>query len=146
MGTDALVGLPWSSIHEGLRVRWVTPRFVKRGTVVERKDRALKVRFDGEDRDTAIPDARWYYTQHRMGDKENGLVVIEDDGTRHPAKDRPVSDADDDLSVADAAALFGVEPKRLRSLLRSSKVAGWQRRGQWRVSAQSLGQYLADKR
>lgn len=122
----------------------MTPSFVKYGEIVGVAKRDLKVQFDGESRPTAIPNAKWYYVQHKLGDKENGLSVWDGPGG-HSIDLRPDTDGEHWLPAAEAAHAFGVKVKDLRRWLRAGKVKGHQRQGLWVVDAQSLGQWMADR-
>lgn len=129
----------------------MTPRFHKVGVVVERKERALRVRFDHESRDTVIPDARWYFVQRRKGDPYNQLCVVKGSvrsGTSKTSR-RSVPASEDNLIPASRAAEdFGVNPKDLRRWLRNGRVFGTQTsaNGRWLVDEVSLGKYLAERR
>lgn len=122
----------------------MTPAFVKYGKIVSKKGPSIRAQFDGERRTTVIPDARWYYCQHKLGDKENSLVVWDGPGG-HSIDLRPDTDGETWLPASDAAHTFGVKVKDLRRWLRSGKVKGHQRQGLWVVDAQSLGQFMADR-
>lgn len=140
---------PWSSIDRGVRVRWLTPRFHKVGVVVLRKDRSLRVRFDGEAQDTVIPDARWYFVARRNGDPENQLCVVKASVRAKRAKSRAASlgsSHDNLINASSAARDFGVAPKDLRRWLRNGKVLGIQQGSRWMVDEVSLGKYLAERR
>lgn len=125
-----------------MRIRWVTPTFVKYGEIKAKRKRSLRVQFDGESRTTVIPDALWYYCQHKVGDKENGLAVWE--GEAKPMTPTPNAH-DRYLPAAEVAHSHGVSPKDLRRWLRSGKVHGYQEMGLWLVDEQSLGRFLADR-
>jgi len=139
----------WSNIDQGTRIRWLTPRFHKVGTVVTRKDRALRVRFDHDTTDTVIPDARWYFTARRNGDPENQLCAVKRSVRAKPSKTRASSlhaSHDDLISASQAARDFGVTPKDLRRWLRNGRVFGAQQGTRWMVDEVSLGKYLAERR
>lgn len=140
------VQMAWSDLAEGQRVRFLTPRFLKLGTVVAKgKSRSLKIQFDGEPRPTVLPDARWYWAQGKVPSAEESLVAWV--GEIDPVPERgPDLDADDLMPVSQACELFGVKPKDLRRWLRSGKVAGGQRQGLWLVDAGSLGRHLSERR
>lgn len=140
----------WSDIGKGIRIRWMTPRFHKVGTVIERKDRSLRVMFDGDSSNTVIPDARWYFVQRRRGDRENQLCAVKrsvrQQRTRASRRSLPASD-ESLITASQAAKDFGVEPKDLRRWLRQGKVFGTQQdNGRWLVDEVSLGKWLAERR
>lgn len=132
----------WSDVQIGERVRWLTPTFVKFGKIMSKKGRAMRVQFDRDPRPTVIPDAKWYFVQHKLGDKENGLVVW--DGDVKAAQ--PLPNAHDRyVTAAEASHTFGVTVKELRRWLRAGKVHGYQELGLWMVDEQSLGRWMADR-
>src|SRR5688572_20526814 len=78
---DVIIDKAWSDIGPHDFVRWVTPRFVKYGRVLEHKrgDAGLLIQFIEDAKPRAIPDAKWYHGQFKLlGDKaEEHLCVIE---------------------------------------------------------------------
>lgn len=145
--------IAWSDLGRGSTVRWRTPTFLKHGTVVERKGRSLRVRFDGDHRDTVIPDARWYFAQSKtarteaeLDRMESSLVAWKGAAPKHQVDLQPDATGDDWLTSGEASKLHGVSPKDLRRWLRSGKVQGHQRSGAWIVSAVSLSQHLSERK
>ena len=128
--------LPWSSLHPGLRVRWKTQTFVKRGTIVFIKKRTMVVRFDAHDRDTVIPDAKWYFVEGKVGNRNEHLVTIST-----PAPERPsvVERHDEDVvSPREAAAILGTDPKNIRRMIRSGRLRALRDGGRWVIPRGSL--------
>lgn len=134
----------WSDLYPGLRVRWLTPTFVKHGTIVKIKGRSMRVKFDGEARETVIPDARWWFVQGKAKDPENGLAVWNGE-TRGHTHLPPEAVEDDLMSTTEAVGRFGVTAKELRRWLRGGKVRGHQLQGTWLVDGQSLERHLSDR-
>lgn len=145
MAKHEVIDMAWSDLHQGLRVRFATPRFIKIGTVVKIKGRGMRIQFDGEPRLTTIPDAKWYFVEGKAGNKEEHLVVV-DAPTPTKALQRTPKGSWEFIPVSEAAQTFGVDAKTIRRWLRSGKVKGHQANGStWMVETQSLGQQLAGR-
>lgn len=134
--------LPWSSLHSGLRVRWKTQTFLKRGTIVFIKKRTMVVRFDAHDRDTVIPDAKWYFVEGKVGNLNEHLVTIST-----PAPERSAaaleaiefsSDNSDYVSPREAASILGTDPKNIRRRIRQGSLKAERRGGRWVLKRQDL--------
>jgi hypothetical protein len=147
---DEILGISWYDVEPGMRVRFTTPKFVKRGTLVAKKKASAKVRFDGEARDTVLPDARHYYAMAKGGHENNEwtLVVIEDNGSRELVSKELPTEEEEWITPAEAATLHGISPKRLRTLLRSGRIKGKQKGlgGSWLVDSASVERWLSGER
>lgn len=136
----------WDAVEPGDRVRWATPRFIKIGTVITRRGRSMKVAFDGEYRDTILPDGQWYFEQwlYHHNKEEHLVVVRAPNPTRTKLKEPEVGV--DMMNVREAAVLFGVSAKDIRRWLRAGRVIGGRANDQtWQVDSVSLGQHLAKR-
>lgn len=135
----------WSDYYEGCRVRFKTPNFVKIGTVLKRKGASMRIQFDGEAKDTVLPDARHYALRYKAGDRDEYLVMVK--GADAPTKTETLEDEGTDLvDVPHAANLFGVAQKDLRRWLRSGKVKGHQAQdGRWRIEYAALSRFLSNR-
>lgn len=136
------VDMPWSSIRVGDRVRWVTPNFVKRGQITVIAKRGMKVRFDHDNRDTVIPDAKWYFVQGKLGVANEHLVVI---SSPPPEFDKSEAvrelQSDEDtvwLTPGEAANIMGTDPKNVRRMIRSGKLKASRVGGRWVIDRDSI--------
>lgn len=138
--SDTETDLPWADIPEGGWIRMATPAWVRRGQIVRKKGRGLKVRWIGFDRDITIPDARWYVAQYKGGNRQEYIVSIDKPRAESKvtaAKRKRIivqDDAFDDdtlISLEAAAGKLGVDKKRVRAMLRSGKLQGVQQGGRW---------------
>lgn len=133
---DEDLGTPWSNLHKGTRVRFKTMNFVKRGTIISIKKRSMKVLFDAHDRPTSIPDAKWYFVQARMGNKNEHLCAI---STPEPERSRAAAGLEGYhlrkpgtyVSPAEAASLLGTDPKNIRRMIRSGRLEAMRDGGRW---------------
>lgn len=129
------LGTPWSALHVGMRVRFKTQTFVKRGTITSVKKWSMLVRFDGHISDTAIPDAKWYYCQARMGNLNEHLVSIATPPVSTPTGKLPsgYKAGMSSMSPNEAAARLGTDPKNIRRMIRSGKLPATRQGGRWVV-------------
>lgn len=130
MPGDKIVEMAWSDLHPGLRVRWVTPAFAKRGVIQRVKGRSMVVLFDGHLKATVIPDARWYFAEAKNRNPEESLVVLEGRGPTR-VRERGEGSSEGAMSPAEAAALLGTDPKNIRRMIRSGKLPARQEGGRW---------------
>lgn len=128
------LGTPWSDLHKGTRVRFKTMNFVKRGTVISIKKRSMRVLFDAHDTPTAIPDAKWYFVQARMGNKNEHLCAISTPALgpsrlsqRHPDEQH----TELRMTPSEAAAYLGTDPKNIRRMIRSGRLKATRDGGRW---------------
>lgn len=149
MGTqhaDVVLDKAWSSVSGGDTVRWITPRFVKYGRVLERKDRSLKVHFFGESTARAIPDARWYFTQYKMNPQaEEQLVVVQYtplmlEPTPPPAIPEAADAHDVWITVNEACEMLNMDAKQLRRYIRRGHIPAHKDKadGMWRIHRDRL--------
>lgn len=134
---DEHVDMAYSQLYPGCRVRWTTPAFVKRGAVVKKQKRSLVVMFDDHTKTTAIPDAKWYFVEGKLGNKQEHLVAI---NTEAKTVQRPKS-VDNDASMvtpAQAANILGTDPKHIRRMIRSGKLKAHREGGRWLISRGDL--------
>lgn len=161
--TDVVIEMAWSDVHSGLRIR-LEHDIIRRGTIKAVKGRALVVRFDDHRVDTTIPEAKWYFTRWKMGDRRQYLVVIaptDDDPdpdlpplgppvkltrkgtarkTRAP-RSYPVTDTgpiEDPITPAEASELLGIDQRVLRRRLRAGLMPGQQVGGRWVLSRSAV--------
>ena len=139
--------ISWADVYEGQRVVWMTPRFVRRATIVRKKKRSIRIRVESSGKEYNIPDARWYYVVARhMRDRypNEGLWVFPPDAS--PPISR-LPDIPDDAWVTpqQAAASHSIDPKAIRRWLRAGKVIGKQTASGWLLDPVSLSQYLGDR-
>lgn len=131
--------LPWSHLRPGLRVRWKTQTFVKRGTIVFVKKRTMVVRFDAHARDTVIPDAKWYFVEGKVGNQNEHLVTI---STPAPERSAAAEDfdpsGDDWVSPGEAASILGTDAKNIRRKIRSGSLKAKRHGGRWVIRRQDL--------
>lgn len=137
--SDEDVDCAWSDLHPGRRIRWSTPTFVRRGTILRIKNRALAVMFDGMPRETIIPDARWYYAQGKLGNINEHLVAINSPapkklklkklGKEKLGKTFGVAAGDALIGPTEAANILGIDQKALRRRLRNGQLKGEQTEG-----------------
>lgn len=140
-----LSDLVWSQLVTGMRVRWVTPSFVRRGTIVQVKGASMTALFDGFARPTVIPDARQYFCDWKSGRTDYQLVPI--DGKAPEVVQDTITglyiNPDEDgefVSVAIAANLLGTDAKNIRRKLRAGTLRGRQEAigGRWEVLRESI--------
>jgi len=130
--------MAWSDLYPGVRVRWSTPAFIKRGVIRLVKGRSMKVRFDGHDKDTIIPMARWYFYEGKAGNLTEHLVVINTKAPRQPKSPALAAAAKaleagkkNLISPAQAANILGVDSKAVRRMIRAGKLKATQQGGRW---------------
>ncbi len=142
---EEVVEKAWADLDEGQRVRFTTPSFVKRGVVLRKKGRGLVLRFDGEARDTVLPDARQYWVDHKTGRQDWGLCCVRGESPPPVLQQRRASDAEW-IKATKAADQYGVTPKQLRAWLRAGKIrCGRTKSGIWVVDRISLGRFLSER-
>jgi excisionase family DNA binding protein len=120
------LGLAWSQLHPGVRIRFKTTLFVRRGTITWIKKRSMKVRFDGFPQDTSIPDAKWYWVQAKMGNMNEHMVAI--DGT---SSEPLAADDEDFITPTEAANIIGTDSKVVRRMIRSGVLPARRNGGRW---------------
>jgi excisionase family DNA binding protein len=122
------LGLAWSQLYPGVRIRFKTTLFVRRGTITWIKKRSMKVRFDGFPQDTSIPDAKWYWVQAKMGNMNEHMVAI--DGTSSEPQEESLTD-EDFITPAEAANIIGTDSKVVRRMIRSGVLPARRNGGRW---------------
>lgn len=138
------IGLPWSNITPGkTRVRFKTMTTMRRGTVISVKKRSMLVRFDGFDKDTAIPDAKWYWCQARMGNINEHLVAINTPPLAPHRLSRRRPDEQEypeggTVTPAEAANILGTDPKNIRRMIRNGKLRALRDGGRWVIPRTEL--------
>lgn len=124
----------WSDLHVGMRVRWITPTFVRRGTIVRIKGKGMEVQFDGLDRRTQIPDAAYYYANGKTGNAEEHLMAITGSAPKASKIKVDGIKRGDAITPKEAANILGVDVKGLRRMIRSGKVPAEREGGRWVLS------------
>lgn len=135
-----VLDMAWSDVHAKMKCRWATPRFIKHGIILSRKDRSLTVQFWSEERPTVIPDARWYFVQAKMHgpDAEEHLVIVDEfDDIELQREDRRAELDDYNaheliITVNQACELLQMDPKQLRRHIRRGTITASKNiEGQW---------------
>lgn len=140
---DEDLGLSWSSLGPGSRVRWQTPRFVKRGTVVSISKRSMTIHFDSHTKPTSLPDGKWYWVQGKLGNRQEHLVAISTPAPKTRKKHAQLSleipeNPDDAITPAEAAAILGIDPKNIRRMIRSNRLRAHRIGGRWVMSRKDV--------
>lgn len=130
--------LPWSSLHKGVRIRWKTQNFVKRGTIVSVQKRTMVVRFDSHDRDTVIPDAKWYFVEGKVGNLNEHLVTISTPAPEQSAAVQKLGNPDEYVSPREAASIMGTDPKNIRRMIRSGRIWAIREGGRWVIRRRDI--------
>lgn len=141
MTTEQILDVVWDYISPGDRVRWTTPTFVRRGTILHRVGESLEVQFDGLPHPTQIPYAFWYFLEGRNGNLTEQLVIV--DGAP-PPKTRlstPSIQASDAISPKEAANILGLDMKTFRRKLRTGALPGVNEGGRWVCSRDAILKY-----
>lgn len=146
MKDEIIENFVWSMFYPGMRVRWTTPSFVRRGFIVKVKGRSMTVRFDGFQRDTVIPDARAYFVDYLGGRTDYTLVPLQFQGKApDPTPVDTITGLPIDINshdrftdVATAANILGTDPKNVRRKLRAGTIKGSNESGRWLVDRTSL--------
>lgn len=141
--------ISWADVYEGQTVVWMTPSFVRRGTITRKKGRSIRIRVGHKV--YTVPNARWYYVAARhMRDKypNEGLWIFSPESrpnahTAHRAQPEIPDDAW--VTPQQAAASHSLDAKAIRRWLRSGKVLGKQTTDGWLLDPVSLSQYLGDR-
>lgn len=146
MPADEVLDMAWSDTYPGLRMRFTTPSFVRRGTLRSRKGVSMTIRMDGFDRDTVIPNAKQYWVDWKMGRTDYQLCpialkpgdVIDDLSGIGEAIMEQIID-EQYVSVKIAANILGTDAKNVRRKLRSGALKGRQDdKGHWEVFRESI--------
>lgn len=131
--------LPWSALTPGLRVRWKTQTFVKRGTIIYVRKRTMVVHFDAHAENTVIPDAKWYFVEGKVGNLNEHLVTI---STPAPEQSLAVQklgdDAGDYVSPTEAASILGTDAKNIRRKIRNGTLKAERQGGRWVILRDEL--------
>lgn len=143
MGADEVIDCAWSELRVGHRVRWIMPAFVKRGTITFIQKRSMKVWFDGDDRETTIPDAKEYFVMAKQGRTDYALARLAQDRVfilKSPdtVREELVGQVVQKMDVAAVAAYLGTNPKEVRRKLRQGKIKGYRENGHWYVNREDL--------
>lgn len=140
----------WSDVQPGDRVRWKTPTFLKRGTLVTKNKRAMVVLFDAHSRPTTIPDAKWYFCEGRLGNLQEHLCIIstppdpnvklngDSRAAWYKTRQEQMGDIDDPITPAQAAAILGTDPKNIRRMIRTGKIRALRNGGRWVLSRKEI--------
>lgn len=133
--TEHVLEVDWVAIFPGDRVRFTTPTFVRRGTVLRRLGESMEIQFDGLPRPTQIPYAFWYFLEGRSGNLTEQLVVVDGAPAPKPSKiSTPSIGKSDAISPREAANILGIDMKSLRRKLRDGSVPGELEGGRWVLS------------
>ena len=101
----------------------------------------MVVHFDGLDKKTTIPDAKWYFVQWRHGRIDEHLVGISTPAPKYRRVKAPKGGSPSDAMItpAEAAAILGTDQKTIRRKLRSGVIKGERTEsGGWLVDRRSL--------
>ena len=139
---DEDLDLKWSELREGMRVRWKTPNWVRRGTISGIGRRFMLVWFDGFTEVTTIPDAKWYWVQAKLGNQQEHMVAIQGFSEKEalfalrygigPGKMAEVVLAETDwITPAEAANIIGCDSKVVRRMIRTGVLPATRRGGRW---------------
>lgn len=136
---DEVLEVDWVSIDPGDRIRWTTPTFCRRGTILERRGESLEVQFDGLASTTIIPYAFWYFLEGRAGNLTEQIVVITGSAPRPSKLHTEQIERSDAITPAEAANILGINMKSLRRKLRDGSVPGTQVGGsRWVLSRRAI--------
>lgn len=128
-------------------MRWVTPRFVKYGVILSRKDRSLSIDILDEDRPRVLPDGRWYYSQFKIHgtNTDEYLAVIDaiPEGTTidHLFRSLTVNDEGQSveaLTVNEACEMIRMDPKQLRRHIRRGTIPATKHDDRWLIDGEAL--------
>lgn len=132
--------LAWSDLHAGVRVRWKTQTFVKRGTIQSISKRSMTVLFDAHDKPTNIPDAKWYFVEGKIGNQNEHMVTISTPAPERSAAALEASNGEGDyVSPGEAASILGTDPKNIRRKIRNGTIKAERLGGRWVIPRSSLG-------
>jgi hypothetical protein len=113
---------PVNPFKVGDWLRWTIQNQIKEGQVVVKSGTSIVVRWLGGG-DQVFPVVEGY-----IPPRGHGLELIpEPKGAKQIQRDTKAGR----MTVKRAAALLGVEPKRVRSMLRRGAIKGYQRDGRW---------------
>ena len=131
--------LPWADLHRGVRIRWKTQTFVKRGTIQSVNKRTMTVLFDAHDRPTVIPDAKWYFVEGKVGNQNEHIVTISTPAPeRSEVAKRYSPGTNDYVSPAEAAAILGTDAKNIRRKIRNGTLKAERQGGRWVIHRSNL--------
>lgn len=132
--------MSWSNVQVGHFVRWSTPRFVKYGVVLNVKGNSMVIQFNGDDRATVIPDARWYYAIGKLDpNAEEHLVVLQ----AKPARLSPIIHKVKQghtawITVQAASEMINMDPKQLRRYIRRGTIPATKDEDRWKIDGEAL--------
>lgn len=109
----------------GQWIRWITDHHVKDGQVVESVGPSVVIEWLGGDRQV-FPIVEAYVGPHRAVDDRMVTIERPKNASRIERETRKGQ-----MSVARAAAVLGIDQKRVRAKLRSGALRGVQREGKW---------------
>lgn len=130
--------LDWSELQPGVRVRWKTPNFVRRGVITSLAGRSMTLRFDGFTEDTVIPDGKWYWVQAKLGNRQEHMIAIPSDPDQNvwdyldscgELGDEP--EGSDFITPSQAANIIGTDPKVVRRMIRTGTLPASRKGGRW---------------
>lgn len=132
--------LAWADLHAGVRIRWKTQTFVKRGTIRSINKRTMVVRFDAHDKDTVIPDAKWYFVEGKVGNQNEHIVTISTPAPeRSEVAERYAPGTNQYVSPTEAAHILGTDPKNIRRKIRNGTLKAERQGGRWVIRRGDLG-------
>lgn len=112
-------------IEAGQYVRWTTTEHVYEGQVLDVQGQSVVIQWLGRDLPQVFPLSEQYFPP-----RGTGLQVID----KPRSADRVERDRKaGKMSIKRAASLLGVEPKRIRAMLRSGSIRGERVDGKWAV-------------
>jgi excisionase family DNA binding protein len=133
------IQVPWSKLLPGMRIRWKTQTFSKRGRIVAIAKRSLVVRFDAHAEDTVIPDAKWYAVEYCNGNLNEHLTAISTPAPEQSAAVLKTGDPDEYVSPREAATILGTDPKNIRRMIRDGRLGARRVGGRWVIERGNLG-------
>lgn len=128
-------------LQSGTRVRFVTPLFLVKATVVTHQPPSLVLSTDSQDR-LVIPLADWYLEQ--PPDAPEHICVIEGQVDDLSVPEQSLDDSDQFLSVNEASAMAKVEEKQLRRYIRKGELVAEKHNGMWAINRDRFLSFAGD--
>lgn len=129
-------------LQSGTRVRFATPLFVIKATVVSHRPPTLVIDVDGKG-EWVIPLADWYLEQ--SPDSPEHICVIDDADDDSGVPERYIPDAHDRwIYVYEAAEMAKVEEKQLRRYIRKGDLPAHKDNGMWMIDRDRFLAFAGD--
>ena len=118
-------------LQSGTRVRFATPLFIVKATVIRHRPPTLVIDVDGQG-ERVIPIADWYLEQ--PDDAAEHICVIDDADCDSVIPERSLPDAHEGwINVRQAAETARVEEKQLRRYIRKGQLPAHKKDGVWMI-------------